>query len=48
MAYKNASTASFSEQAEVTNKCNFFGTLDVCDILFPILKDGARVVHVSR
>ena len=47
IAYKGASTAPFSEQAEVTNKCNFFGTLEVCDILFPILRDNARVVHVS-
>jgi len=47
IAYKGASTAPFSEQAEVTNRCNFFGTLDVCDVIFPILRDNARVVHVS-
>lgn len=47
IAYKSASTAPFSEQAKVTNRCNFFGTLDVCEILFPILRDNARVVNVS-
>lgn len=47
MAYKGASTAPFSEQAEVTNKCNFFGTLEVCNVIFPILRKDARVVHVS-
>ena len=47
IAYKGSSTAPFPEQAEVTNKCNFFGTLQVCDALFPILKQNARVVHVS-
>ena len=47
IAYKGSSTAPFSEQAEVTNNCNFFGTLNVCDILFPILKQNAKVVHVS-
>ena len=47
MAYKGASTAPFSEQAEITIKCNFLGTLSVCDVLFPILKPNAKVVHVS-
>jgi len=47
IAYKSASTSPFSEQAEVTNRCNFFGTLDVCEVLFPILRENARVVNVS-
>jgi len=47
IAFKNDSTAPFSEQAEVTIRTNFFGTLRVCDALFPILKDHARVVHLS-
>jgi len=47
IAYKGSSTAPFSEQADVTNKCNFFGTLDVCCTLFPILRSNGRVVHVS-
>jgi len=47
MAYKGSSTVPFAEQAEVTNNCNFFGTLNVCDALFPLLRNNARVVHVS-
>jgi len=47
IAYKQSSTAPFSEQAEETMKINFFGTKNVCDILFPILKPHARVVNVS-
>jgi len=47
IAYKAANPASFSEQAEVTNSCNFYGTLEVCQVLFPILKKNARVVNVS-
>jgi len=47
IAYKNDSTAPFSEQAEVTVRTNYFGTLRVCEALFPILKDHARVVHLS-
>ena len=47
MAYKGSSTAPFSEQAEVTVNANFFGTLSVCEFLFPILRTNARVCHVS-
>ena len=47
IAYSNDSTAPFSEQAEVTVKCNFFATLQISEMLFPILKQNARVVHVS-
>lgn len=47
IAYKGSSTAPFAEQAEVTVNCNFFGTLNVCDALFPLLRPNARVVHVS-
>jgi carbonyl reductase 1 len=47
IAYKGDSTAPFSEQAEVTMKTNFNSTLDVCNILLPILRSGARVVNVS-
>lgn len=47
IAYKNESTASFAEQAEVTNKTNYFGTIAVCDALFPLLRPHARVVHLS-
>ena len=47
IAYKGSSTAPFAEQAEVTNNCNFFGTLNLCDALFPLLRSNGRVVHVS-
>ncbi|XP_059147326.1 carbonyl reductase [NADPH] 1-like [Physella acuta] len=47
IAYKQASTAPFSEQADVTTKTNFFNTLNVCQVLFPLLRPHARVVNVS-
>ncbi|XP_022665076.1 carbonyl reductase [NADPH] 1-like [Varroa destructor] len=47
IAYKNNSTAPFAEQAEVTVKTNYFGTLRVSETLFPLLRPGARVVHLS-
>ncbi|XP_033743472.1 carbonyl reductase [NADPH] 1-like [Pecten maximus] len=47
IAYKQSSTASFSEQAEVTVQTNFNGTLDVCEALFPLLRPNARVANVS-
>lgn len=47
MAFKMAATEPFSEQAELTVKTNFWGTLDVCKSLFPLLKPHARVVNVS-
>jgi len=47
-AYKGTSTAPFSEQAEVTCKCNFFGTLNVCDALFPILKPRLVNMHTEN
>ncbi|XP_076327454.1 carbonyl reductase [NADPH] 1-like [Tachypleus tridentatus] len=47
IAYKMASTASDAEQAENTIRTNFFGTLNVCKALFPLLRPHARVVNVS-
>lgn len=47
IAYKQDSNAAFAEQAEVTMKTNFWGTMRICDIIFPILKPGARVSTVS-
>jgi len=47
MAYKQNSTAPVAEQAEVTVRTNFWGTLQVCEALFPLLRPHARVVHVS-
>jgi carbonyl reductase 1 len=37
----------FSEQATNTIRINFTGTLNVCNALFPLLRDHARVVNVS-
>jgi len=47
IAFKNAATEPFSEQAVVTLQTNFFNTERICQILFPILKPHARVVNVS-
>ncbi|KAK2702658.1 hypothetical protein QYM36_018739 [Artemia franciscana] len=47
IAYKNAATEPFGEQAENTIKTNYFSTLNLCNILFPILRPHARVVNVS-
>ncbi|XP_014770353.1 carbonyl reductase [NADPH] 1 isoform X2 [Octopus bimaculoides] len=47
IAYKQASTAPFTEQTEVTVRCNFTGTLNVCQQIFPLLRPHARVVNVS-
>ena len=34
-------------QAETTVRTNYWSTRNVCDLLFPVLKAGARVVNVS-
>lgn len=47
IAYKQASTAPFLEQADVTTRTNYWSTLNVCNALFPILRPHARVAHVS-
>lgn len=44
---KNADTTPFAIQAEHTNRINFFGTLNLCKALFPLLRPHARVVNVS-
>lgn len=47
IAFKNNATDPFGMQAEVTLKTNYFNTLRVCEILFPILRPSAQVVNVS-
>ena len=47
IAFKNAATKPMHVQAEITVKTNYFGTKQTCEILFPILNPGARVVNVS-
>merc|ERR1712179_607397 len=47
IAFNRDATEPMDVQAEVTVKANYFGTKQTCDILFPILNPGARVVNVS-
>jgi len=44
---QHAALEPFGEQARVTLKTNYWDTKKACEILFPILKPGARVVNVS-
>lgn len=37
----------FSVQATETIRVNYFGTLRVCEALFPLLRPNAKVVNVS-
>ena len=36
-----------SEQAEACMRVNFWGTINVCDALLPLLRDGGRYVFIS-
>ena len=47
VAFHSDTTEPLSVQAEVTCKTNYWSTKIACEILFPILKPGARVVNVS-
>jgi len=47
IAFKNDSDVPFAEQAQVSVEANFGGTRKVCKQLFPLLRQGARVVNVS-
>lgn len=47
IAFKQAATESFAHQAQVTVATNYFSVKKTCDILFPLLRSGARVVNVS-
>ena len=47
MAFKGSATESFGEQASVTLATNYWNNKAACEILFPILKPGARVVNIS-
>ena len=38
---------SYANEVENTIKINFFGTLNVCNALFPLLRPHARVVNVA-
>ncbi|NXO45963.1 CBR1 reductase, partial [Locustella ochotensis] len=47
IAFKVQDTTPFAVQAEVTLKTNFFGTMNVCTELLPLMKPYGRVVNVS-
>ncbi|KAG6459699.1 carbonyl reductase [NADPH] 1 [Manduca sexta] len=47
IAFKSASTEPVAVQAEQTLFVNYFSLVSVCDILFPIVKNGGRVVNIS-
>jgi carbonyl reductase 1 len=42
-----ASLKAIDERAKVIVKTNFFGTLQVCNALVPLIRQSGRVVHVS-
>ncbi len=46
-AFKKDATEPFAVQAEETVKVNYWSTKNVCAYLFPLLRQGARVVNVS-
>ena len=47
VAFHSDTTEPMGVQAEVTCKTNYWSTKSACEILFPILRPGARVVNVS-
>jgi len=47
IAFKNAATEPFGVQAKVTLATNYWANKRTCEILFPVLKPGARVVNLS-
>eukprot|EP00471_Norrisiella_sphaerica_P002076 CAMPEP_0184484438 /NCGR_PEP_ID=MMETSP0113_2-20130426/6156_1 /TAXON_ID=91329 /ORGANISM="Norrisiella sphaerica, Strain BC52" /LENGTH=277 /DNA_ID=CAMNT_0026865431 /DNA_START=275 /DNA_END=1108 /DNA_ORIENTATION=+ len=47
IAFKGSDPTPFKDQAEPTMKTNFWGTLNVCDALIPLMKDGGNIVNVA-
>lgn len=47
IAFKTNATEPIGFQAEITLKTNFFSLINVCNILFPLLRPHARVVNIS-
>ncbi|KAK3591767.1 hypothetical protein CHS0354_019539 [Potamilus streckersoni] len=45
--FKDESDAPFAEKVEETLKLNFWDTLAVCEVLYPLLRPHARVVNVG-
>lgn len=44
---RDSTEPPFAELAEKTVAVNYFGTLRVCEALFPLLRNNAKVVNVS-
>lgn len=47
IAFKRAATDPVDHQAKVTLSTNYFGVKHTCHGLFPLLRNGARVVNLS-
>lgn len=47
IAFKGSDPTPFPKQARPTIRTNFYGTLAVCDALFPLLRNGGRVSNVA-
>ena len=45
--FKKKDGVPIDEEAQETMNINFFGTLNLCNALFPLLRKNARVVNVS-
>jgi len=47
IAFKASSTVPFEQQARPTVATNYFGTLQVCEAFFPLIKPGGKVVNLA-
>ncbi|GAB5362926.1 hypothetical protein AAMO2058_000840500 [Amorphochlora amoebiformis] len=47
VAFKSSDPTPFKGQAAPTLKTNYWGTLDVCEALIPIMREGGNVVNVA-
>lgn len=47
IAFMDYNTHGFAAQARLTLKTNYWDTKTACEILFPLLRPGARVVNLS-
>lgn len=47
IAFKNASTEPFAVQAKETLRINFYGTLDVVEKFYPLMRENGRIVLLS-
>jgi len=47
IAFKFNDVTPFGDQAEITSQTNFFGTINMCNALFPLLRDHSRIVNVA-